>query len=66
MARLGMAAHITAPTIHSGIRGRVTLELYNFGPFEVEVRPNISRLCQLIIEAVSEVPGRGASKTFSD
>jgi len=66
MARLGMTAHLTAPTIHAGFRGKITLEIYNFGPFKIEVRPNWSRLCQLIIEVVSSVPEREGSKGFSD
>jgi dCTP deaminase len=65
-ARLGMTAHITAPTIHAGYAGRVTLEIKNFGPFKLEVVPNETRLCQLIFERVGGVPSRGASTTFSE
>jgi dCTP deaminase len=66
MARLGLTAHITAPTIHSGFGGRVTLEILNHGPFQIEVRPNESKLAQLIIEEVSGVPKRRGSTTFSN
>jgi dCTP deaminase len=65
-ARLGMTAHITAPTIHAGFRGKIVLEILNHGPFRLEVRPNESKLCQLIFEEVSAVPRRGGSRTFSD
>jgi dCTP deaminase len=65
-ARLGMTAHITAPTIHAGFAGRITLEILNHGPFCLEVRPNQSMLCQLIFEKVSGVARRGGSTTFSD
>jgi dCTP deaminase len=60
-----MTAHVTAPTIHAGFSGRITLEILNHGPFHLEVRPNVSRLCQLIVEQVSDVPTRGGSSVFS-
>jgi dCTP deaminase len=65
LARLGLTAHITAPTIHAGFSGKITLEILNHGPFELRVRPNESRLCQLIIEQVSGVPKKGGSILFS-
>jgi dCTP deaminase len=34
-ARLGMTAHITAPTIHAGFRGKIVLEILNHGPFHL-------------------------------
>ncbi len=64
-ARLGLTAHITAPTIHAGFAGYITLEIINHGPFWLEVRPNHSRLCQLILEEVSDVPLRSATRTFA-
>src|SRR5579862_8551346 len=65
-ARLGMTAHITAPTIHAGFSGKIVLEILNHGPFRLEVRPNHSKLCQLIFEEVSAVPHRGGSHAFSE
>jgi dCTP deaminase len=65
-ARLGMTAHITAPTVHAGFRGKIVLEILNHGPFTLEVRPNESKLCQLVFEEVSGVPQRGGSASFSD
>src|SRR5205823_966842 len=35
LARLGLTAHITAPTIHAGFSGKITLEILNHGPFEL-------------------------------
>ncbi len=32
-ARLGLTAHITAPIIHAGFSGRITLEILNHEPF---------------------------------
>jgi dCTP deaminase len=55
-ARLGMGVHITAPTIHAGFEGRIAQEIVNHGPFTLKVRPNQSKLCQLIIERVGAVP----------
>lgn len=60
LARLGMSIHITAPTIHAGFSGRITLEILNHGPFELLITPNETRLCQLIIEEVSGIPKSGA------
>lgn len=65
-ARLGMTAHITAPTVHAGFRGRIVLEIKNFGPFKLEVTPNVTQLCQLIFERVGSVPRRGGSRTYSE
>ena len=65
-ARLGMTAHITAPTIHAGFRGKIVLEILNHGPFQLEVRPNQSKLCQLVFEEVSAIPQRSGSYAFAD
>jgi len=64
-ARLGMGVHITAPTIHAGFSGKITLEIINHGVFRLEIRPNVSKLCQLIIEKVSAIPKRGGSASFT-
>src|SRR5262249_21377162 len=32
LARCGILVHFTAPTIHAGFEGPITLELINFGP----------------------------------
>lgn len=64
-ARLGMGVHITAPTIHAGFSGKITLEIVNHGPFELKVRPNVSKLAQLIIEKVAAIPSRRTDSTFS-
>ncbi len=64
-ARLGMTAHISAPTIHAGFGGKIALEILNHGPFRLELRPNYSQVCQLIIEEVSGIPKKGGSATFS-
>lgn len=55
LARCGVLVHFTAPTIHAGFAGNITLEIINLGPYEVllELRTYI---CQLIVEEVSGVP----------
>jgi dCTP deaminase len=54
-ARLGMLVHFSAPTIHCGYSGPITLEIINLGPNDIELVPNIY-ICQLIIEKVSSIP----------
>lgn len=41
LARLGMVVHLTAPHAHAGWEGRLTLEIYNLGPFNLEIKPDI-------------------------
>lgn len=55
LARLGLQIHMTAPTIHAGFYGRITLEMYNAGPFPLRLKPGVS-ICQLIIERVTSKP----------
>jgi len=55
-ARLGLAVHITAPTVHAGFEGPVVLEIKNMGPFVLKLEPGRTRICQLILEKVSSKP----------
>lgn len=41
LARLGMLVHLTAPHAHAGWSGRLTLEIYNLGPFNIEMKPGM-------------------------
>lgn len=66
LARLGMTVHNTAPTIHAGFRGRIVLEICNHGIFTLKVTPNVTRLCQLIVEKVSSQPEMGIMTKFLD
>jgi dCTP deaminase len=54
-ARCGLLVHFTAPTIHAGFKGRVTLELINLGPLPILLYPH-SYICQLIVEEVAGTP----------
>jgi dCTP deaminase len=53
--------HFTAPTIHAGFSGTITLELYNLGPFHISLFPK-APICQLIVETVQGVPFRNDSQ----
>ena len=50
-ARTGLVVHFTAPTIHAGFAGTITLEMINLGPISLTLTPGM-RLCQLIVETV--------------
>ncbi len=60
-ARCGMLVHFTAPTIHSGFRGPITLEIMNFGRYPICLYPN-TPICQLIVERVDAKPFRNDSQ----
>jgi dCTP deaminase len=60
-ARCGLLVHFTAPTIHAGFRGTITLELINLGPIPILLRTG-SPICQLIVEQVDGVPFRNDSQ----
>jgi dCTP deaminase len=51
LARCGVGIHITAPTIHTGSRGTLTLEITNHGTLPMRLRPGLP-ICQLIVEQV--------------
>ncbi len=63
-ARCGLLVHFTAPTIHAGFKGSITLELINLGPIPILLYPGMY-ICQLIIEEVSGAPARNDSQ-FQD
>jgi dCTP deaminase len=54
-ARTGLLVHFTAPTIHSGFKGTITLELLNHGPMPLILKPGLA-ICQLIVETVRGLP----------
>ena len=51
LARCGLLIHFTAPTIHAGFSGSITLELMNLGQYPIILRPGM-QICQLIFETV--------------
>lgn len=60
-ARCGLLVHFTAPTIHAGFAGTITLELINLGPLPILLYPS-APICQLIIEQVHGKPFRNDSQ----
>lgn len=60
-ARCGLLVHFTAPTIHSGFKGVITLEICNLGPANILLYPEMP-ICQLIVEVVKGVPFRNDSQ----
>jgi len=56
LARIGLLVHLTAPTIHCGFEGTITLEMINFSPFHLRLVPRQTRICQLIVEQLESEP----------
>lgn len=71
-ARIGLSMHQTAPWIHPGYRGKITLEIRNSGPLDIMLIPLLDRPCQLtFFKLTSEVEdaiayGAKESDTFQD
>jgi dCTP deaminase len=64
LARLGVMVHLTAPTIHAGFDGFITLEVINHGPFFLRLRPNETVICQYIFERLETEPEMKISTSF--
>ena len=54
-ARIGLIVHFTAPTIHSGFDGTITLEMINLGPYPITLYRGME-ICQLIVEPLDASP----------
>jgi dCTP deaminase len=55
IARCGLLVHFTAPTVHAGFKGTLTLEMTNLGVAQICLFPGMA-ICQLIIEDVLGEP----------
>jgi dCTP deaminase len=55
LARCGILVHFTAPTIHAGWSGPITLEIANLGKMNFLLYPGMY-ICQLIVEQVLHPP----------
>jgi dCTP deaminase len=60
-ARCGLLVHFTAPTVHPGFKGTLTLEMINLGPNAFMLKPGMA-IAQLIIEEVMGSPFENASQ----
>ena len=56
-ARAGLVVHMTAPTIHAGWSGNVTLEIANLGPFTFGLRED-DVIAQITVATISSTPQR--------
>ncbi len=54
-ARCGLLIHFTAPTVHPGFNGTLTLEMINLGPANIILREGMA-IAQLIVEEVTGFP----------
>ncbi len=64
LARIGLVVHLTAPTIHAGWNGKITLEMINFSPFHLKLVPQTTRVCQLIVEMLESEPSPAPTPSF--
>ena len=63
LARLGLAIHVTAPTIHAGFQGTIQLEIINHGPVPIRLRTGM-RVCQLVFEVTLGMPDNAYQGQF--
>jgi deoxycytidine triphosphate deaminase len=54
-ARSGIVVHLTAPTIHAGWSGNITLEIVNLGPFDLVLQEG-DVIAQLTVARISSCP----------
>lgn len=64
LARIGITVHLTAPIIHAGFNGQIALEIVNFGAFHVKFVPNVTRICQFIIEKLDNAAATDLQTSF--
>lgn len=63
VARCGVLVHFTAPTIHPGFDGTITLEIINLGPSPFILRPGMP-IAQLLVEEVDGIPFEKHDRQF--
>ena len=63
LARLGVGVHITAPKIDPGFDNQITLEMFNFGPFTVQLKAGMN-ICVLIVERLGKPAKQGYTGRF--
>ena len=65
LARLGLSVHATAPTVQAGFRGYLVLEMYNAGPFTIQLTHKME-IAQLILERLETPPDNGYCGQFQN
>ena len=63
-ARCGLLVHFSAPTIHAGFEGTITLEMMNLGIYPIMLYEGL-HICQLIVERVDGTPQSNPSEFHS-
>ena len=63
LARLGLAVHVTAPTVLAGWSGNLYLEIHNVGPFRIELWKEMP-IAQLVLERTGVPPDQPYSGQF--
>ncbi|MCY3019021.1 MAG: dCTP deaminase [Planctomycetota bacterium] len=64
-ARTGILVHLTAPTIHAGWSGNVTLEIANVGPFDLVLAED-DIIAQITVARISSPPLTLARESLTD
>lgn len=57
-ARAGIIVHLTAPTIHASWSGKIVLEIYNAGPFDLVLAPG-DVIAQVVVAKITSIPEKG-------
>lgn len=65
LARLGLSVHMTAPTVMAGFQGYLVLEMYNAGPFTIQLTHKME-IAQLILERLETPPDQGYRGRFQN
>ena len=63
LARLGVGVHITAPKIDPGFHNRITLEIFNLGPWTISLRAEM-KICTLLVERLGRPAQMGYDGMF--
>jgi dCTP deaminase len=64
LARIGLAVHVTAPTIHAGFKApSIQLEIVNHGPLPIKLSQGMP-ICQLIFEQTLGMPDKAYQGQF--
>ena len=63
LALLGLSVPVTAPTVHCGWKGPIQLEMFNFGPYTINLDYGM-KMCQMIFEMTIGTPEKGYQGQF--